>query len=185
MTARWAHTWQETKHLASSSNVGRTPLSTYSQLCRPIRLIPFDQLSWGTQEGTVTWNGFSSDHIRSTPSDTAFFLATSFLYRREIPQSVFDALLSRKIVITPFVWGELRDWLASPFANSNFRDVLSDARERGHSSVVFLDLEKWGKDNGIYESVCYYTSLLSARKQIGLSLWETVRETANRCQWNH
>jgi hypothetical protein len=130
-----------------------------------------DELVWTREERAVSWDSFSRDRICSTPSDAVFFIDTSFLYRREIPQVVFDALLSRTVVITPLIWDELQDWLANPFANRRFRDVLSDARTAGSPSVIFLESNSWCED--ICQSVRYYVSLLMARKHIGLSLRES------------
>lgn len=56
---------------------------------------------------------------------------------------MFDALLSRKIALASPIWGEMQDWIANPFANASFRDILVAAREKGSSSIVFLDTEDW------------------------------------------
>ncbi|MEQ8790830.1 MAG: hypothetical protein RIC55_31325 [Pirellulaceae bacterium] len=136
-------------------------------------LLPFHQLSWDRQEGPISWDSFAGDFVSDTPPETVFFLDTSFLHRKEIPEAVFEALLSRKVAVTPLVWGELGDWLEKPFANAAFRDVLTDAREQSTtSSVIFPQPGEWS--NGIYESVRYYMSLLSLRKYIGPSFREAM-----------
>jgi hypothetical protein len=108
--------------------------------------------------------------ILASPPQAIFFLDSSFLHRHQIPDEVFDALLSRRIAVTQMVWAELHDWVRNPFANRNFRDVLVSANERGHSSVLFLNPNDWPDD--IRESAHYYVSLLSIRKVFGLLLKE-------------
>jgi hypothetical protein len=104
----------------------------------------------------------------STQPDAVFFLDTSFLHRHEIPAEVFDALLSRKVIITPPIWGELGDWIENPFANARFRDALVDAMKNGSPSVIFANPLDWSDD--IRESIRYYIFLLLARKLVGPSL---------------
>ncbi|MBN1590842.1 MAG: hypothetical protein JW888_15120 [Pirellulales bacterium] len=126
------------------------------------------ELRFIAHEGPTTWADFAKEHIHSTPLDTVFFLDSSFLHRREIPVEIFDALLSRKIAITSLIWGEMQDWIADPFANASFRDVLVNAKRKGSSSVLFLDPEEWPAE--ICETVRYYVSLLSARKYLARHL---------------
>lgn len=123
--------------------------------------------AWNRDEGPTSWASFTKSVLESPP-DTTFFLDSSFLDRHEIPGEVFDGLLLRRIAVTPLVWAELQDWVRSPFANRDFRDVLAKAKERGHSSVFFLDPDGWPDE--IRQSARYYVSLLLVRKCLGLML---------------
>jgi hypothetical protein len=48
--------------------------------------------------------------------DAILFLDTN-VFTKELDLSVWDALFSRRILITPRVWKELRPWLKTPFRN--------------------------------------------------------------------
>jgi len=132
---------------------------------------------WNRREGPTSWAQFT-ETVLASPTDATYFLDSSFLHRHEIPGEVFAALLTRRIVVTSLIWEELKDWVGNPFANRGFRDVLLGAKERGHSSVLFLNPDDWSAD--IRESARYYVSLLSARKVVGVALKDSYATAHGR-----
>jgi hypothetical protein len=56
--------------------------------------------------------------------DAILFLDTN-VFTKELDLSAWDALFSRRILITPRVWKELRPWLKTPFITSPYEIVSS------------------------------------------------------------
>lgn len=139
----------------------------------PTRLPPVGH-GWHKSEGEFSWSTFAK-MVTESSETAAFFLDSSFLGRREIPQEVLTGLLSRKIVVAPQIWGEMKDWIENPFANSHFRDAIFNASKSSIPAIAFLRIEDWGED--VTKSVKYYISLLLARKLIGHAIRSSSKQT--------
>jgi hypothetical protein len=62
--------------------------------------------------------------------DAAVFLDTN-IFTTEMDTSVWDALYTKRVFITPGVWKELLPWLKTPFCNTTVRDrVLAAVRNQ-------------------------------------------------------
>ncbi len=112
--------------------------------------------------------------IGSSLPDAAFFLDTS-IFTTQLDVAVWNALCTRRILITPGVWKELLPWLKTPFRNATIRDtVLTAARSQASRAsefqqsasprieVLFLDEEEFTR-----RGYKYYLDLLTLRKLLG------------------
>lgn len=135
-------------------------------------------LGWTNHSGSITWDGLEQFLGSSLSKDAVVFLDTSFLDRQDIPSGVFDALLARRLAITPHVLTELQDWIRTPFRNVHFRDRLAAALESKSDSVLLFDPGSW--PDGIKATANYYISLLSLRKLAGPILRETLARELGR-----
>jgi hypothetical protein len=115
----------------------------------------------------LEWNpAYLSKKIRDhSPPNTVFFADTGF-FTKPMDFSVWDAILTRKLIITPQIWGELQDWLDNPFHNESVRDLVRHAYEKRLPSVEVMAIDDYLKAHGYY----YYIKLLSYRKLI----WKEV-----------
>ena len=104
---------------------------------------PFPGSSWGRFEKIVTWAEFSETATKSALPDATYVLDSSFLGRNDIPASVWDALLSRKILLTPGIWAELQAGNNIPIVHRAIKDEFVFAFEHGHSAISFLDVSAW------------------------------------------
>ena len=139
----------------------------------PPNRVPIYRLGFTPNQVATDWSLFARSIRESALPDAAFFLDASFLGRREIPREVWDALLSRQIVITPLVWKELQDWIKTPFANTWFRDLLISARTTSNPKIVFLEPSQWSAD--INSTAQYYIELLLSRKLIAHAEMDAFR----------
>jgi hypothetical protein len=105
---------------------------------------------------------------------TLFFPDTNF-FSRPMNFAVWDALLEKRIVITPKVWDELQPWIANPFYNVSVRDFVLHARGINDPRVEFLQV-----DNYEPYGYQYYYNLLSCRKRIGGEIYEELKAKLNR-----
>ena len=104
------------------------------------------------------------------------------IFTTELDQSLWDAIYTKQVFITPGVWKEILPWLKTPFRNKLARDYVYAAVQRqvnwhtaaqraatpeeaatefGNAQVLFLD-ESF--TNFAYN---YYLRLLAPRKMIG------------------
>ncbi|MEQ8785090.1 MAG: hypothetical protein RIC55_02285 [Pirellulaceae bacterium] len=127
-------------------------------------------------EGPADWHSFAETLKRSALPEAVFFLDASFLGRHELPEEIYEVLLSRRIAITPLVWRELQDWDWS--AHRRLRDVLVSAKKDGHPSVMFLEPEIW--EAPVQSAAKYYTQLLGTRKLAGHILRANFHEKHSR-----
>ncbi|WP_165076108.1 hypothetical protein [Paludisphaera rhizosphaerae] len=102
-----------------------------------------------------------------SPENTLYFVDTGFV-TTQIDERVWDAILRRKVVITPQIWGELGPWLESPKANKQLRDLIRDSRAGRTANIEHLSIDKTLIDHA-YD---YYLALLSSRKK----LWREVAD---------
>jgi hypothetical protein len=101
--------------------------------------------------------------IRRQHDSTLFVLDNSFIPRHEIDTAVWDALFEKRVVIPPFGWDELQDWLDTPFSNKSAASLIR-AAEDSESSRILLDHETpWPEAYMLGRQ--YYVTLLSDRKQ--------------------
>ncbi|MHC4179660.1 MAG: hypothetical protein ACYSWU_19280 [Planctomycetota bacterium] len=105
-----------------------------------------------------------------TPHETVVFCDTS-LFRYPLDFSVWDALLERRIFITPLVWAELHPWLAHPSSNQQIRDLVQHARRRGCSHVEFVEINHKYTDHAFQ----HYFDLLCYRRRLGAAIRRKLR----------
>jgi hypothetical protein len=140
--------------------------------------IPISRLSWLRSEAPITWDAVTKLISDSALTDSTFFIDSSFLDRHEMPPALWEALLAKKIVFTPGVWAELKDWLENPFANRPIRDLIASARDQGHQSFSFLPTSTWS--DSVRKSAEYYISLLACRKRMAAILNHKFATKHNR-----
>jgi hypothetical protein len=127
---------------------------------------PSRKLDW-TTSGLVHAIGVAS------LQDAIFFLDTN-VFTKQLEAAVWDALCTRRILITPGVWKELLPWLKTPFCNKTIRNAVIAAARRQVSGaskpqesalpkIEILPLNEDFTRHG-YE---YYLKLLTLRKVIG------------------
>lgn len=110
--------------------------------------------------------------VASLP-DSILFLDTN-VFTRELETEVWEALYTRRILITPRAWKELLPWLKSPFCNRSTRDrVIAAARNqvnrgKGISEVTTPNIEVLlGDESFNRQGYEYYMKLLALRKLTG------------------
>lgn len=131
----------------------------------PGNRVPIHRLSWSRNERQINWSDLARTITESALPDAAFVLDSSFLDRHEIPNDVFAALTSRRVLFTPQVWTELTPWLTTPFAHRSFREEVIRATKDSSKSISLLAGEEWAE--AIRSTSSYYISMLSTRKLIG------------------
>jgi hypothetical protein len=60
--------------------------------------------------------------------NAAFFLDTNVL-TKDLEPALWNALCTRRVLITPGVWKELLPWLKTPFCNETIRNAVLVAAE--------------------------------------------------------
>lgn len=121
------------------------------------------RMNWYESERKTNWNEFRSI-IEKAETNTDFFLDSSFLGRSEIPWDVWTALLKHRIVFTPIVWKELRDWLSNPFYNKQIRNDLVIRMENEDAQIVKFKFDELPTE--VQEYADEYVKLLSCRKLV-------------------
>jgi hypothetical protein len=121
-------------------------------------------------ECEVDWRDVAEGIRLYSDPDAAFYFDAAFLGRREYPDELWGALLSRRIIFTPDVWEECQPWFNDPFAHKGFHAQVVEARITGSDRICWLDPMQW--DEPIRASAGYYISLLGARKLVGDRLKE-------------
>jgi hypothetical protein len=116
-------------------------------------------------QAETDWTQIALTILNHTPPDATFFLDTSFIGRRDLPNAVWDALTTRRVVFTRNTWLECEDWFRTPYANHYFHLLVTAAKTNGSDHIVWLDTTKW--DDTIRASGRYYITLLGARRLIG------------------
>ena len=126
---------------------------------------PSPKLDWATAD-------FVS-YINGTLPDAAFFLDTG-VFTRELNSVVWDALNTRRVLVTPGVCQELLPWLRDPFCNKPVRDAVASAAKAEFdlstpaSKAVNLNVKLLIPDEEfITYGDDYYLRLLALRKMIG------------------
>lgn len=107
----------------------------------------------------------------SCDANTLFFPDMCFLNGPEVPDPVWDEILRRRLVITPFIGREMSEWLADPYRNKRVAAAIRDAAD-GEKHLVVLD-EKVGYSDEHHFGRMYYATLLGYRKS-------QVRDLINR-----
>jgi hypothetical protein len=128
--------------------------------------------------------------LRTFPQPQAIIFPDTNFFSRKIDKSIWDAVLTRRVAITPLVWQELQPWLKNPHYNHEIRDVVLEARESFdasqrcsdhlirnpgnaplHQRIIFLDVSddftKYGYD--------HYLSMLKVRKLVGREIDAELR----------
>ena len=126
------------------------------------------------------------------PPNVIYFPDTNF-FTKKISPLVWEAMLTKRIAITPMVAEELQPWLTTPFHNKWLRDIIIDARQRTtgnslerlalfnssdlrHERIIFLDLDEHFLDYA-YQ---YYFDLLSIRRLIGLEIAKELEAASGK-----
>jgi hypothetical protein len=106
---------------------------------------------------------------------TVFCDANCFIARTDL--AVWNALLTRRLALTPSVIGELSSWLASPTNNGFVRDIV--ARMLNHEPGTPFEVTQFDGDDPIaMTSIEYYGNLLGIRKRL-FDILESQFELAN------
>lgn len=100
-----------------------------------------------------------------TPCKTVVFCDTN-VFRHPLDFPVWDALLERRICITPLVWAELQPWLATPRSNRQIRDLVQHARQRRCSHVEFVKINQRCRDHAFQ----HYFDLSCYRRRLGAAI---------------
>ena len=123
-----------------------------------------------------------ADYVgRRIPPDTQIFLDTCFITSHEIPRQVWDALLSRRIVLTPMVRDELRPWFEKPRCNSYFRDAMGKAHEADSPNLRLASYGDYGgREIYLRFVIPFYAELLAMRKQEAWWIVDRFKKTNDR-----
>lgn len=134
--------------------------------------------------------------------DAVLFLDTN-VFTKELDASVWNAFFSKRILITPDVYNELRPWLKTPFHNKAIRDrviaaIQNQVRSAQNSQEVFastrrpsldipnlavlLDNENEDFTNHGYG---YYLNLLALRKMWGPHTVAVLTKQLGKHPTNH
>ena len=106
---------------------------------------------------------------------TVFCDANCFIARTD--PAVWNALLTRRLALTPSVIGELSSWLAHPTNNGFVRDIV--ARMLNHDQGTAFEVMQFnGNDPIARTSIEYYGNLLGIRKRL-FDILESQLEQAN------
>jgi hypothetical protein len=131
----------------------------------------------------IDWSAKDLAHAIGTAAlpDALLFLDTN-VFTTEMDQMVWDAIYSKRILITPRVWKEILPWLKTPFHNKATRDYIYNAvqkqldwhnlaqrepapeeaeKEFRNAQVLFED------ETFTNHAYGYYLRLLALRKAIG------------------
>ena len=135
------------------------------------------RLQWSIQEGRLTYHRLARQIRDNALPSAAFFLDTAFLTGHEIPKALWDALRTRRVVITPTVLYELQDWIATPFYNRSFREDVVAAIEGNNSCVGLID-PAYAPFN-VRQAATYYIKLLGMRKKYPRMVKDTLTELGN------
>jgi len=132
------------------------------------------RLTWSIDKGGLSYNYLAHQIRNSSLPPAVFFLDTAFLTDHEIPETVWDALRTRRVAITPAILYELQDWIATPFYNRSFRKDVVAAITGNSPHVAFLDPTRFPFN--VQRAATYYTRLLGLRKQYPRMVKETLTE---------
>lgn len=149
----------------------------------------------------MDWNVADFTHAISVAAlqNASLFLDTN-IFTRELDQSIWDALFTRQIYITPGVYAEMLPWLKTPFCNKAIRDRVVAALKHqvncgrsGQQSPPFPDIQTGDiskvevlfldddfKGHG-YE---YYVKLLALRKVMGPAAVNVLTKSLGRSPSN-
>ncbi len=151
----------------------------------PIGVPVNHRLSFTTATEKLDWDiSDFVETINNTSGNALFFLDTNF-FTKEMDAQVWNALKYKRLVITPMVRNELKDWRETPFRNREVRDVIVQA-ESLHAlglpplpEVLALAMNSMGapyyrsielqNSKALYElpGFDYYFNLLALRKRVG------------------
>ncbi|MDY0167367.1 MAG: hypothetical protein RBS80_12535 [Thermoguttaceae bacterium] len=110
---------------------------------------------------------FASSIVESIPRNALVFSDTNF-YSCPVDFVVWDAILTRRLVIPPLVWTELQPWISSPHHNQEISKLVDHAYQHGHAKIEFLHISDDYREHGFE----HYFSLLSYRKQRGVEIYD-------------
>lgn len=167
----------------------------------PPNRVPIGRLGFLGPSPKLDWSPADLAHMIgvSAMKDAVVFPDTSIFTTEMLDTSVWDALYTKRILITPGVWKELLPWLKTPFRNKAVRDRVFAAVQqqvnsgpgRGPSiaqtfpsgdvpkiEVQFVD-EEFAKHG--YE---YYYKLLALRKIIGPVVASVLTKKLGRAPTN-
>jgi hypothetical protein len=149
----------------------------------PRNRAPIPRLAFHGPHPKVAWSARDLAHaigVAALP-DALLFLDTN-IFTTELGQAVWDAIYTKRILITPGVWTELLPWLKTPFHNKAVREYIYAAVQKQldwhrlaereptpeeaavefpNAQVLFADEVFTG------HAYDYYLRLLALRKAIG------------------
>jgi hypothetical protein len=150
---------------------------------------PFRRLSFGDSLEKSPFTSWDFAHRICTffPENTIYFPDTNF-FSKEIGRLVWEALLTRRIAITPLIHQEIQPWLQTPFHNHDMRNAVLEAEQHGPDGwldrllegcpraeqsqrIIFPQLTNAFFDHG-YQ---HYHNLLTIRRLIGLEIADEMQ----------
>jgi hypothetical protein len=131
----------------------------------PINRRPLGRLSWTEPTGKFDWSAENlGKTIEQSSLPDALVFADTNVFTTPLDDVAWRAILTRKLVITPWVRRELQAWLENPRCNAEMRDRVARTAEEEHSSICFDEVDPKMRRHG-YE---YYVNFLALRKHIGV-----------------
>lgn len=94
--------------------------------------------------------------------DAMFFTDTCFLNGPELPDAIWDPILASRLVISPYIWREIGEWVEDPYRNKRAAAAIRTAT-RGDANGVILD-HLVEIDQDMRDGREYYVTLLGYRK---------------------
>jgi hypothetical protein len=144
---------------------------------------PIPRLTFRGPYPKVDWSAADLAHaigVSALP-DAVLFLDTN-IFTTELDQSVWDAIYTKQIFITPGVWKEILPWLKTPYHNKLARDYIYAAVQKQvnwhraaqraatpeEAAAEFANVQMLFLDESFTNyAYNYYLRLLALRKAIG------------------
>ena len=111
---------------------------------------------------TITYDDLAFILGSIADGNTLFFPDMCFLNGPEVPDAVWDQILGRRLVISPYIGREMREWLPDPFRDKRIAAAIRDA-VGGAENGVILDEQVEIPEYQHYGRI-YYVTLLGYRK---------------------
>ncbi|MGB7324038.1 MAG: hypothetical protein WBD31_04150, partial [Rubripirellula sp.] len=124
-----------------------------------------------------SFEGLANRARTSALTNHAFFLDTCFV-KKEVPESCWDALLSKTVCITPWIDFELREWREDPRINGYFHQAYQDGKSGKNPQLLFLPEQH--DDEEIASVISHYVSLLCFRKDIFQTMRERIKSETGK-----
>jgi hypothetical protein len=129
---------------------------------------PSEKMDWSAKD-------LAQAIFHSAPPTALVFCDTNF-FTCELDFAVWDAILTRKIVIPPLVWTELQPWIRTPRNNRQVSELVKHAASNSHRKVEFLQISSEYRHHGFD----HYFALLTYRKLRGVELHNALEASLGR-----
>ena len=129
---------------------------------------PSEKMDWSTKDLAQTI-------LQSTPLTALIFCDTNF-FSSKLDFVAWDAILTRKIAITPLVWTELQPWIHTPRKNQQISELVKHAATNSHEKFEFIQRSSEYARHGFD----HYFALLTCRKRRGVELYDGLEARLGR-----